>query len=177
MKKLNIMALGLILLIAFSVFAGCSVKKYNAEMYSKSKDWVKTSFLEDKKVRGAYYPNPDYVEGSDNPTEKYYYDEVSPKNRTFIIDNQETYDMIFNENALAVDFEKEIVYLFIFADVSPSRYYYIDRISLEEDKVVIYYKLEKKYPPVGDATAPFQRCLIVKMKKLNLSNVEFIEQR
>ncbi len=175
MKKVNIVALGLVLLMAFSVFAGCSVKKYDAVMYSKSKEWVKTSFLEDKKVRGAYYLNPDYVEGLDDPVEKYYYDEESPRDRTFVIDNQDTYDMIFNENALAVDFEKEIVYLYTFADVYPTRNYYIDRISLEEDKVVICYKLEKKN--VNDSTAPFQRCLIVKMKKLNLSNVEFIEQR
>ena len=181
MKKTR--AIILILIVLFAVCAtlvGCQpngkhyINKYNAVMYSTSKDWILTSFLEDNKVKGAYYKNPDYIESENDSVDKYYYDETSPAHRTFIVDNQDTYNTIFKENALRVDFNKEIVYLYIFADIYPSRKYFIDNILLEEEQVNIYYKVEKNNK--NDASAPGQRCLIVVMKKTNTSNVKFVKQ-
>lgn len=144
-------------------------------MYSTSEDWILTSFLEDNKVKGVYYKNPDYIESDDTSGDEYYYDETSPEYRTFIVDDQDTYNTIFKENSLTVDFDKEIVYLYIFADIYPSRNYVIDNILLEEEQVSIYYKLEKDNKK--DATAPYQRCLIVVMEKTNTSNVKFVKQK
>ena len=186
MKKTRVIILSLIVLFAVcATLVGCQPNgivnyqqysnKYNAVMYSTSKDWILTSFLEDNKVKGAYYKNPDYIESENDSVDKYYYDETSPKHRTFIVDNQDTYNTIFKENALRVDFNKEIVYLYIFADIYPSRKYYIDNILLEEEQVNIYYKVEKNNK--NDASAPGQRCLIVVMKKTNTSNVKFVKQK
>lgn len=144
-------------------------------MYSTSEEWILTSFLKDNKVRGAYYKNPDYVDGADDSGDEYYYDETSPNYRVFIINDQETYNAIFKEDALTVDFDKETVYLYIFADVHPDREYYIHDISFEEEKLNIYFKLE--HSNKKGATAPYQRCLIVKMDKNNASTVEFIKQK
>lgn len=75
-------------------FIGCFNRKYNAKMYSKSNDWIKKDFLEDNKVMGAYYFNPDYIEGN-NDVEEGYYDDSSPRSRTFIITEEETFHQIF----------------------------------------------------------------------------------
>ena len=117
MKKTRAIILSLIVLFAVcATLVGCQpngivnyqqyCNKYNAVMYSTSKDWILTSFLEDNKVKGAYYKNPDYIESENDSVDKYYYDETSPKHRTFIVDNQDTYNTIFKENALRVDFNK-----------------------------------------------------------------------
>ena len=65
----------------------------------------------------------------------------------------------------------------MFADVYPSRNYLIYNISINEDQVCIYYKLEENKNNKADSTAPYQRCLIVKMDKVNVEEVEFIKER
>ena len=175
MIKTKLISLGLGVLMFFCLLTGCSSVKYNAVMYSTSEDWILTSFLEDNKVKGAYYKNPDYDESTNASNDEYYYDETSPEYRTFIIDSQDTYNTIFGDNPLTVNFDKDIVYLHIFADTYPSRNYVIDNILIEEKQVNIYYKLEKNNK--NDATAPYQRCLIVVMEKTDTSKVEFIKQK
>ena len=175
MRKSKLTAFLLVLVIFVCFFTSCSYSKYNAVMYSMSEEWILTSFLEDNKVRGAYYKNPDYGDGADDSGDEYYYDETSPQYRVFIINDQDTYNAIFKEDALTVDFDKETVYLYIFADVHPNREYYICDISLEKEKVNIYFKLE--HSNKKGATAPYQRSLIVKMDKNNASTVEFIKQK
>ena len=176
MKKTKFIALGLVAVTFFCLLTSCSTIRYNAVMYSKSKNWIDESFLENNKVRGAFYKNPDYTENIyDDTVEKYYRDETSPRDRTFIIDNQDTYDTIFKANTLSVDFDKEVIYLYIFADMYSARKYFISNISLEDEQVNIYYKLEKE--TTTDGSAPGQRCLIVVMKKTNTSSVKFIKQK
>lgn len=175
MTKRKLITLGLAVFMIFAMLTGCSVNKYNAMMYSQSNDWVLQSFLEDNKVRGAYYENKDYVEDESGLNNRYYEDTISPENRTFIIDNQDSYDAVFKKNTLTIDFEKENVYLYVFADSNPYRKYYIKKIVSDNDELSVYYKLE--YKNKADTTMPYQRCLIVVMEKTNVSSVKFIKQR
>lgn len=173
MKKIIII---MVLLMALSSFTGCSNSKYNAQIYSTTNDWVSTSFLENNKVGGVCYENPNYVEGVDDPASKYYCDESSPVSRTFIITDQETFDSIFQRDKVEVDFSKDVVYLYIFADTSPSnREYIIDDISVENQKTTIYFKLNKN--DKKDGVSPYQRCLIVIMDITDTSDVEFVKQK
>jgi len=146
---------------------------YNAIMYSKHNSWINPSFLADNKVSGAFYKNENYNE--DDSSNKYYEDITSPKSRTFIIKEQETFDLIFSETDLEVNFDEEIIVLYIFADSEGYLKYYITNILMEEPKVTIYYKLERS--DKKGATQPYQRCLIVKMDKVNVEEVEFIKER
>ena len=175
MAKGKFIAIGSILLMMLVIFTGCNFNKYHAEMYSTSENLVLSTFLEDNKVRGSYYKNPDYIDGEDDPADEYYYDESSPKSRTFIIDDQETFDSIFIKDKFQVDFSKKTVYLYIFADVNPSLEYYVYNVSVEEETVNIYFKLRNSNKK--GSTSPYQRCLIVIMDKTDTSNVEFIKQK
>ena len=79
----RIIMFSMVLLVVLGLFTGCSFNKYNARMYSKAKDLMLSSFLEDNRVSGACYPNPDYVEDAEELVDKYLYDETSPKSRTY----------------------------------------------------------------------------------------------
>ena len=133
------------------------------------------SFLDEHKVYGANYKNPDYVEGADDNTKKYYTDPTAPEDRTFIIGDQETFDSIFKENTLEVDFDNEIVLLYIFSDAISKNKYIIDSISVQSGRVNIYFKL--KFNLISHlmltGILPYVNCLVVKMDKIDVENAEF----
>lgn len=167
-KMGKLVYLGVLIFMLLCFFTGCSNRKYNAKIYSKSNDWIKQDFLKNNKVRGAYYFNPDYIAGNDY-VEEGYYDDSSPKSRTFIITEEESFNQIFLENKLDVNFDKEIVILYIFCDIYPYRNYYIKTISLKKEVLNITLRLEKYNK--ADATMPCQRCLVIKMNKKNLNSI------
>ena len=172
MKRYKITAFFTVLLIVLSVFPACGKTGYNAKIYNMSEESFSSSFLEENKVKGAYYKNPDYAEGSD---EKYYYDETSPACRTFIVNNSGDYSLIFTGNELTVNFDKEMLLIYIFADVNPCRNYLLNKVVVDGETAKIYFGLEKG--DKKDATAPYQRVLIVKTDKLDINEAEFIKQR
>lgn len=154
------------------LLCGCSKNDYNVIMYSNNSDWIKPAFLESNRVRGAYYLNPDYNENDENST-KYYCDKTSPETRVFIIKDIATNNDIFIEDKLNVDFTKNIVFLYMFADIN-SRECIISKVIVEEQNVKIYYKHNDSNKK--DSTMPYHRCLIVTMEIDNVENVDFIYQ-
>ena len=170
MKKYKFLMFILTIPIILYSIAGCQKNKYNAKIYNSAENLFLNSFLEENKVKGAYYKNPDYPDDADK---KYYYDETSPACRTFIVNNPDDYSLFFAGDELGVNFDKEMVLIYIFADIYPNRNYIINNILKEGEKVKIYLKLEKNNKK--DATAPYQRVLIVKMEKLDISEAEFIK--
>ena len=167
MKKYKFLMFILTIPIILYSIAGCQKNKYNAKIYNSAENLFLNSFLEENKVKGAYYKNPDDAD------KKYYYDETSPAYRTFIVNNLDDYSLAFAGDELEVNFDKEMVLIYIFADIYPNRNYIINNILKEGEKVKIYLKLEKNNKK--DATAPYQRVLIVKMEKLDISEAEFIK--
>lgn len=144
---------------------------YNAKLYSHSEDLLLPEFLDANKVRGAYYLNPDYDPDDEN-SDEYYRDKESPKNRMFVIEEEDTFKKIFKENSLDVNWDKEMVILYIFSDDSP-RDYKLKSISVSNDKIQVHYKF-KGNGWRKDSSAPYQRCLALTMKKQDVQNVEFI---
>lgn len=170
MKKYKFLMFILTIPIILYSIVGCQKNKYNAKIYNSAENLFLNSFLEENKVKGAYYKNPDYPDDADK---KYYYDETSPAYRTFVVNNLDDYSLFFAGDELEVNFDKEMVLIYIFADIYPNRNYIINNILKEGEKVKIYLELEKNNKK--DATAPYQRVLIVKMEKLDISEAEFIK--
>ena len=171
MKRYKITVVCIVLLIVLSSLSACGKTGYNAKIYNMSEESFLSSFLEENKVKGAYYKNPDYAEDSD----EYYYDETSPVCRTFIVNNSGDYSLIFTGNELTVNFDKEMLFIYIFADVNPCRNYLLNKVVIDGETAKIYFGLEKS--DKKDATAPYQRVLIVKTDKLDINEAEFIKQR
>lgn len=164
----------LIIIVAVLVFNSDWFSRipYHATLYSEREEineMVRPAFLDDNKVYGAYYVNPACLEDSDEYISEYYQDKESPKTRTFLIKDKETYKEIFYDDALNVNFEKEMLVLHIFTKHHP-RGYNLKEIRVQDDTLEIDIKVDSSRR--ADAVRPGQSFVVIKMKKLDVSNVE-----
>ena len=147
MKRFLSLFLTLILLLSFT---GCGKVKYKATMYSNVNDLVYATFLAENRVGG-----------------------YGVEEKTFIIEDKETYDLIFIEDSLDVDFDSEVVYLYIFFDCYTREYYLYDITMKEEAVTIRYYML----PSIKNGTIRgYDRCMAVKAKKTGATRVVFNEK-
>lgn len=173
MNKIKLLKLGMVLMMSgiYIGISGCTKNKYDAVLYSYVNDWIDEDFLMDNRVK-AYYPNENYVEGDSFPWEKFIYDEQSPTIRTFIITNEIEFKNIFSKREITINFNTEMVILYVFADVYPNRNYELEKIELNDGVLIIKTELGEK-SDVDDASSPFQRCFMIKMKKMKIKEVIF----
>lgn len=171
MTKAKFLSLILVLLTFLSLFAGCSNNnRYSAVLYSNATEWIDKTFLNNNKVK-AYYLNEKYIDGQSNPSDKYIYDEASPSSREFIVSDEVEYNRIFSNSPLDIDFEHEMVILYIFSDVYPEREYKLKKIKVNDEVLTLKTEFEQKN--VDDAAIPYQRCIVVKMNKVEINEVKF----
>lgn len=182
MKKLLISLLLAILCIIS--LTGCNsvpedngIKKYNAVMYSHAEGWLKQEYMEKNRLRRG---NIMYFSGEDDldPTEVKYVevDDNYPDERTIIISSQEEFNKAFRKCNYTVDFEKEIVILYIFSDCN-TRDYYLKKVTLEDKTLNIEYIIEEAPPLSIGSVEPYHRCFMVKINKIEFDTVNFIKQR
>lgn len=170
MTKSKFLSLGLVLIIIFGLLTGCLNNKYNAVLYSNANEWIDETFLKNNRVK-AYYLNENYIYGESDPSDKYIYDTTAPSSRVFIIKDEDSYNRIFSNSQLYIDFEKEMVILYIFSDVNPTREYKLKKIEVNDEILTVKTELERKN--VDDATMPYQRCFVIKMNKVEINEVNF----
>ena len=177
--KRRIKLLSLILCAVLGlIFFGCEGGVSGVVLYSKAKDMINPEFFDNNRVRGAYYENPDYVEGESPYDTKYVWDTESPVNRTFIVGDEETFNEVFVEGALDVDFTKETVVVFFFLSSTP-REYYVSSVNYEEDKTVVNVKTKRRSEEscgrsYADSVEPYHRAFVFVFKTKNVINIEVI---
>lgn len=172
MKKFVRIVCAFVLICCLFGAVGCG-NKYNAELFNDAEQWIRDDFLRENRVK-AFYPNENYDE-YDEQSESYIYDETAPLTRTFIISDDETFNAIFKGNDIAVNFENEMLLLYIHPEIYAGRDYSLKKITVEGKKINISVELEKRNG-VGDASMPSQSCLLVKMDRIEIDSAEFIEQ-
>lgn len=174
MKKLFILCAAL--LMCLCAFAGCtvvpdeSVAKYNAVLYDDAEEWIDEEFLKENKVK-TNYTNENYVEGASDGVAKYIYSETSPKTREILINDLEEFERICITNELTVDFDKEMLVLYIFSRCY-SRPYFLKNITVNEQKLIITINIKESI--LNDMSMPTASCILVKMDKIDITDVEFI---
>ena len=174
MKKLRLTALFLALIALACSFSGCSDKqKYNVRLDMILNYLIRPEFEKENKVC-AYYRDENYSEGEDIPSYIYYDDE--PNERTFIIRDKETYDNIFTDESLLVDFDKETIILHIIVKTN-ARKVLLDKVTVKDDRVSIAFKEEKHRDGVADSIMTSPAYLVVKIEKADIRKVEFIDKR
>ena len=161
LKKIS--CLFMTLTILFSLLVSCNINKYHATLYDDVDHWIKQEFADNNLVRGVY------VQGNNLTT-----DQSLPRSRTFLITTQAKFDEIFNSSAPAVDFTKEILALYTFTCD------YVREIKLgdiEIDGLKLEIEYEMVHPlscqSIGDAVPPYQRYILVKLDKVNVTHVQF----
>ena len=157
MRKTKFITLGLVLLIIFSALTGCSIVKCNAELFDSATEWINEEFINDNLVG--------YSENSSYPTE-----------RIFIVNSQDQYNQIFIENIdeLDIDFNTQMLVIYTFVTVY-HRNNSLVRLEVNEDVLKITYTMEKKLG-IGDASQPYQRWFVVRLDKLDVDSVVFVEK-
>ena len=144
MKKSRFVAVFLAMIAIVCSFAGCSDKqKYNVKMYNASRKEI----------------NEDFIEAED-----------LSKSRTYIIRNDEAYDVIFANDSYVVDFNKETLVLFAFWDTFPMHSYVLDNVTVNGEKMNVDYRLklslwEQLFDRSAYASSPYIRFMVLNMKK------------
>ena len=184
MKLKRILVFGIILVLIAAtllttVLLTYSPLRYRAKMYSYCNEWIDPAFLESNKL-SIPYRNPNYDENEGPSTENpvYFEDATLPSNRTFLITDEETFRKIFTASPIKVDFEKEMILLYMFGDSSlPTRNYEIKEIEIENDTITVCFKLVSNRKPWEKrkkaAVMTWHRCVAVKIKKIDISTVTF----
>ncbi len=156
---------GIILIMVFLLVA-CG-NKYNATIYSDTKALFNEDFLKENLTRSSHYFN-DKGEITASADQSY------PKFLTFIVTTQEEYDSKFIEFPPMVDFEKEMLLIYIFTAIKPNAYE-IKKISLNNETLKIDFIAKRSggFKFRNDTTIPMQKWLIIKIKKMEIMSVEF----
>ena len=166
---------------------GCGKKHeplpYNAVIIAEGQtDWnivpqnnqyFKDDFWKDNMISGVGYVNEHW--DSNNPdSEKYKYYPDLPNRRMLIIINLEEYDNVF-VNQIDIDFEKEMILVFMTRAVKPSRILIKD-IELKEQDLMVKYYIDFISGKRGhkNATSPSRTWIVLKLNKLEFKTVNFI---
>ncbi|MBQ9801699.1 MAG: hypothetical protein IJW51_01330 [Clostridia bacterium] len=181
LSKAMILTVALLLLI--TPLSGCSKWRYGAKMYSSYQHdaLVKPEFIEEHKIYGGQYPNPDYYgdyDTTEDETDPNNYQYIStkgfPESLTFIITDEETFESIYAEDALEVDFDKQMVILYIHRRGVGVPVYIIQKMETNDEELTIYYKKKKDYSKKRGGGYPDKRCTTVVMRKMDITSVEFV---
>lgn len=167
MKKIAIIILNIVFALCV-VGCSCKISKYKAEILNCKNEIFNEDFLNNNRVKG-YYPNPDYIEGEYN-TNKNIKDNDSPKSRTFVIDTESKYNDIFTTKPFDIDFNKQMIILYIFSSDTTTNYI-LKNIEIKDKILKIKIKLENTNVDAGCIL--HQRCIVIKMNKVEINSVEF----
>ena len=167
MSKVKFVAMGMAVLMIFNLLVGCSSSKYNAELYDTATDWINEEFASGNIVRRL---------GDSEDKDPH------PKTLTFIVENQEVYDKIFNDNAdqLDIDFDTQMLVVYTFSTVY-HRDNKITSMDIDNGVLTIIYKMDSNRSVIGfnraDASLPYQRWFVVKLDKQEINSVVFTESK
>lgn len=153
-----------ILLVAMILSMAACAKNlpYNTVLYDNAAAWINEDFQNDNLIKVIGF--------IDDDTES-----DLPLSRTFMIDNRDDFESIFihDFSEFEVDFDDEmiIVYTFGIEYILPAK---INKMALSKKILTINYKIQTK-PGTGSACQPFQRWFVIKLDKLDISSVQFVE--
>lgn len=160
----------LIILVCLSftlLLSGCSktVIDNNAQILNdNATELINSDFYKSNYTRGALY---DDYEASDIEL---------PASRYFIIKTQDEFQTVFSSNAdFDIDFQSDMIVVCTFTSVyiRPAE---IDFLKISSDRIDLELSLKNKnQKPFGflmaDATRPFQRYVVIKMEKADVSEI------
>ncbi len=161
MKNVKLIALLLLLSTVISLFTGCLIDNRNDESNGDR------LHIENEYEAEIY----DNIYNSGMVLESFLNDET--KNNIYIVENMDTYNTIFNEGAIDVNFDEEIIYLHFFRRLHGDPHY-IDEISIKDNIVHFYIK----YVNLGMIGARYDLDVVIgyfaiKIKKTDSVDFEF----
>ena len=171
MKKVSKIFTAIIafLCICFT-FSACIVR-YHATVIDTGIEFT-DEFLKGSITYGAWRENENY-DPDDETSVDGWYDDKSPETRTYILSEQGEADNIFDLSP-KFDFEKERVIVYCWTEIY-IRKVILKSVKTDGDTLKIKFTLKKPGWNVGDATMPQRRILVIRLKKVSFSSVEFTQ--
>ncbi|MBR7111355.1 MAG: hypothetical protein IKC75_00295 [Clostridia bacterium] len=150
-KRILIFSIVLVLIVATLLTTALliySPLRYRAKLYDYCNDWIEPTFY--------------MTDLADEP---------------FIITDEGVFHAVFIDSPFKVNFDKEMVVVYMDITSAPSsRGYYLKKIEIEGDTATVYFKSDKMpWDKRKGSVRPWERCMVVKMKKLDVSTVVFTE--
>lgn len=153
--------LGVIALMIFTL-AACNNNKYNATIYDNAYAWLNQDFLSNHLTYDTYTDATDTNKPNPNPA-------------SFIIKTQEEYESFFTSFPPGINLKKEMLLLYVFTTIYPTRTIKIKSIELSDEELEVNLKEKKPKLGVKDAAQPGLRCIVVKIEKVEATAVRFAQ--
>ncbi len=156
----------LLLMILIGIFYGCAQFPLNTQVLNgNASEMIDKTFYDQNYTYGAYYN--DYEDGKTKLDDASY-----PKERTFLITNQQEYDRVFaSDTDLNVDFSSEMLAVYTFT-AEYVREIRIDEVAVDGQRLCIDLSMIKPRQGAGDAVMPYQRYVVIKLDKTDVTEVE-----
>jgi hypothetical protein len=156
----RIVGLGVLFIMIFSL-GGCG-NKYEAVLYDDAGEWLNMEFRSANLTYGTVY-----FEGEELDSEE----SLSyPESRIHIIKTQEEFEDIFLEFSSEINFEKEMLLIYVFTDTFSNKYK-IKNTTFNDGVLKIACGI-RFIPTWGNSRAPAQRFFAIKMKTLDITTAE-----
>ena len=158
MRKLLTSLFAVLLMLCMSIsFVGCKQIDYNAVIITDGITYQE-EWLNNNHIYGAYGEN-----GEEN------YDENTPKSRTYLIKNQDELHEVFLEFP-EINFEKEMVLVYCYRTVY-IRKQVLEKVVLDGTVLNLEFNVSRGELGRADASAPQRRMFILKLDKLDVTEV------
>ena len=166
MKKL----IGVFLFVFCAIIlAGCvgkAKKKIEVSIYGNNDGYMRDEFLDANRVYGASYYDKDAGKSDQEM------DESTPKDRTFVVKDQETLNTIVKEGTLTVDFTGNTVFVYLYMS------YYVRQLKVtdfyrHESEVSISFTTKKPKPGYKDNNGPTASYAIAVVSQKGLETCTF----
>ena len=157
-KKIFTIGLAVLLMLCMSVsLVGCGKIDHNAIIIADGITYQE-EWLDNNHVYGAYGEN-----GEEN------YDENTPKSRTYIIKTLTELNEVFSEFP-EIDFENEMLIVYCYRTIY-IRKQVLEKVALDGNVLNVEFNVVKGKIGHADASAPSRRMLVVKLDKLDITEV------
>lgn len=142
--------------------------KHNAVMYGVPyvvRSWMKDDFFEINLTHGSWsYDQKQYVQGDEYPQQK-----------NIIIKNLDEFNETFAEFPVEVDFEKDMVLMYGRTTPSSNELILTDAVLDGQTLFIKYWFPALDGPPPPNASMPLTKWIVVKMDKLDIKTVVFLQ--
>ena len=164
MKRITTILVLLLVVCSTSLcLFGCNNLPYNAVLYDSAVEWIQEDFKNENPIKAWGFMGDE--DENDNP-----------KSRTFIVCDTEDFEKVFIDgfSEFEVDFESEMIIVYTFGSeyVLPAT---ITNMKLKNKILTVDFKIQTIHG-TGSAVIPYQRWFVIKLKKLNISSVQFVEK-
>lgn len=166
MKNVRFIALILLCVISITTLCGCNSNPYNAVLYDSAVDWIKEDFVLANPIKTVGFID-------ENPEGQ------NPKSRVFIVKDQQRYDEIFISGIeeLQIDFNSQMLIVYTFGDETVN-HRMLTKTEIKNGCLTITFDLVEPSGKgnYGGSCQPYQRWFVVKIDKMNIEKVKFVEK-